>query len=270
MVNKGWPSSRRPFGWICRCTKKSIKQTNCGGCLDIAHICFVFFFFYSTIMIFTLADQLQWPTKQLTVLQIVSKKVLWMSSTFRCESSTPRYPHGDFWSWLLGLPGFFSSDSLSRKISIHYSRQALQSATKSWWCEKWEDAGCCNHSSSKSWLLWVTSCCKFQLQHFESSMTLCHIILEVVEMNESIYKKTSPATNQTKKKNNNNNSLPTHLPERKSPFSGANRLIIRLVDSGFQSRVHCARQNDSICCHFHVSNCKQKTSAVLASYTPVN
>ena len=123
------------------------------------------------------------------------------------------------------------------------------------------------------------SCCKFQLQHFESSMTLCHNILEVVEMDESIYKKKIPShkpnqikmkIKKEKKNNNNNNSLPTHLPERKSPFSGANPLIIRLVDSGFQSRVHCARQNDSICCHFHVSNCKQKTSTVLASHTPVN
>lgn len=31
--------------------EKVIKQTNCGGCLDTAHICFVFFLFYSTIMI---------------------------------------------------------------------------------------------------------------------------------------------------------------------------------------------------------------------------
>ena len=178
MVKKGWPSSRRPFGWICRCTKKSIKQTNCGGCLDIAHICFVFFLFYSTIMGFTLADQLQWPTKQLTVLQIVSKKVLWMSSTFRCESSTPRYPHGDFWSWLLGLPGFFfrvtpfpgkyPSITAGRHCKVLQSRGDVKNG-------KTLVAAIIAPPSHSC--LWVTSCCKFQLQHFESSMTLCHIIL---------------------------------------------------------------------------------------------
>lgn len=103
--------------------KSPLNKQTAGGCLDIAHICFVFFLFYSTIMIFTLADQLQRPTKQLTVLQIVSKKVLWMSSTFRCESSPPRYPHGDFWSWLLGLPGFFF-EWLPFQENIHPLQQA--------------------------------------------------------------------------------------------------------------------------------------------------
>lgn len=123
MGKKGWPSSRRPFGWICRCTKKSIKQTNCRGVSWHCSHLLRFFLFYSTIMIFTLADQLQRPTKQLTVLQIVSKKVLWMSSTFRCESSPPRYPHGDFWSWLLGLPGFFF-EWLPFQENIHPLQQA--------------------------------------------------------------------------------------------------------------------------------------------------
>lgn len=176
----------------------SIKQTNCGGCLDIAHICFVFFLFYSTIMIFTLADQLQWPTKQLTVLQIVSKKVLWMSSTFRCESSTPRYPHGDFWSWLLGLPGFlrvtpfpgkYPSITAGRHCKVLQSRGDVKNgktlvaaiiAPPSHSCYESQVAANSNFSILKApWHFAIT-------------------FYKLLKWMKAYTKKTSPATNQTK------------------------------------------------------------------------
>ena len=76
MWKKGWSFVQNTF-WMNLPVYKKVHETKkLRGCLDIAHICFVLFLYYSIIMLFTLADQLQWPTKQLTVLQIVSKKCL--------------------------------------------------------------------------------------------------------------------------------------------------------------------------------------------------
>ena len=107
-------------------TKKSLNKQTAGGVLTLL----------TSASFFSCSIQQLWfyISKSITVAHKTthsladSQKGLWMFSTFRCESSTPRYPHQNIyvtvnlWSWLLGLLDF--SEWLPFQENIHPLQQA--------------------------------------------------------------------------------------------------------------------------------------------------